>query len=168
MSELTNNQITKKLRCIFSKLAKLEQGTSFEQVNADWNATTGPAQILNKPVIPASSGIREWIGLIFNPGTATAPTINTVRKNTLSGITVNGTLTREALGVYSLRLPGYDSQGSIHVQAIQDEFSFTNRKILIAKGGDGMGGTQITITVTNNAGTPIELDDTFDLRIYQF
>lgn len=167
MKELTLKQITNKLRCIFSRLTKLEQRT-FEQVNADWNATSGPAQILNKPVIPTSSGSREWIGYIFNPGTATAPTINTIRKNTLSGITVAGTLTRANVGVYALTLPGYGSQGNIHVHAIQNEFSFTNRKILIGKGGDGMGGTQITITVTDNAGTPIELSGDFDLRIYQF
>ena len=48
MKELTIKQITNKLKCIFSKLTKLEQRT-FEQVNADWNATSGPAQILNKP-----------------------------------------------------------------------------------------------------------------------
>lgn len=43
MKELTN-----KLRCIFSRLTKLEQRT-FEQVNADWNAASGAAEILNKP-----------------------------------------------------------------------------------------------------------------------
>ena len=155
------------MRCIFSRLTKLEQRT-FEQVNADWNATSGPAQILNKPVIPASSVTKEWIGYIFNPGTATAPTINIVRKNTLSGITVNGTLTRESLGVYTLRLPFYSSQGNIIVEAIQDQLPSTNTKILIAKSGDGMGGTNIVINVTNNAGTLIELSGAFDLRIYQF
>lgn len=53
MKELTIKQIVKKLRCIFSRLTKLEQGIfeqgTFEQVNADWNATSGSAEILNKP-----------------------------------------------------------------------------------------------------------------------
>ena len=46
MRELTINQITNKLRCIFSRLTKLENQT---QVNTDWNATSGPAELLNKP-----------------------------------------------------------------------------------------------------------------------
>lgn len=48
MKELTLKQIINKLRCIFSKLTELEQRT-FEQVNADWNAVSGVAEILNKP-----------------------------------------------------------------------------------------------------------------------
>ena len=46
MKELTIKQIVKKLRCIFSRLTKLENQT---QVNTDWNATSGPAELLNKP-----------------------------------------------------------------------------------------------------------------------
>lgn len=46
-----------------------------EQVNSDWNATEGPAEILNKP-----SGI-EYMGIEWN-----GETITRVRKETFSGL----------------------------------------------------------------------------------
>lgn len=59
MKELTLKQIANKLRCIFSRLTKLEQRT-FEQVNADWNATTGPEEILNKPDLSLKADSRPY------------------------------------------------------------------------------------------------------------
>lgn len=49
-----------------------------EQVNSDWNATEGPAEILNKPNIP--SGI-EYMEIKWN-----GETITRVRKETFSGL----------------------------------------------------------------------------------
>ena len=46
-----------------------------EQVNADWNATSGKAQILNKPTIPAAvteSTVSDW-GFTKNTGTYSKP-----------------------------------------------------------------------------------------------
>lgn len=40
------NKVIKQMKC---KLQKLESNNSSTQVNSDWNATSGVAQILNKP-----------------------------------------------------------------------------------------------------------------------
>ena len=44
-----------------SKLAGIEAGAEVN-VNADWNATSGDAQILNKPTIPSISGLVPYTG----------------------------------------------------------------------------------------------------------
>lgn len=85
MKELTIKQIMNKLRCIFSRLTKLEQRT-FEQVNADWNATSGPAQILNKPNL--SNEPKTYSVLVTQSGTS-APTIEILHKNFTEVITPN-------------------------------------------------------------------------------
>jgi hypothetical protein len=46
-----------------------------ENVRADWNATTGDAQILNKPFVPEESDITNW-GFTKNEGTVKDITIN--------------------------------------------------------------------------------------------
>lgn len=37
--------------------------TAYVQENSDWNSTTSPTEILNKPIIPASSGAQGPVGL---------------------------------------------------------------------------------------------------------
>jgi hypothetical protein len=58
------------------------------QVNADWNATSGKAQILNKPIIPAAvteSTVSGW-GFTKNNGTVTKVKVNGVEKSPTNGI----------------------------------------------------------------------------------
>lgn len=43
--------ISEILKNLLLKVSKLEKNTASTQVNADWNATSGPTQILNKPNI---------------------------------------------------------------------------------------------------------------------
>jgi hypothetical protein len=45
------NKAIKQIKC---KLQKLQKNIPSAQVNSDWNATTGVAEILNKPIIPQS------------------------------------------------------------------------------------------------------------------
>lgn len=65
-----------------------------EQVNADWNATSGKAQILNKPTIPAAvteATVSGW-GFTKNAGTVTGVKINGSTKSPSSGIVDLGTV----------------------------------------------------------------------------
>lgn len=58
-----------------------------EQVNADWNATSGKAQILNKPTIPTAvteSTVSGW-GFTKNTGTITGVAINGTAINANEG-----------------------------------------------------------------------------------
>ena len=56
-------------------------GGSFEQVNADWNATSGVAEILNKPTIPEPQVNSDWnavsgVAEILNKPTIPAAQVN--------------------------------------------------------------------------------------------
>ena len=44
-------EISEILKSLLLKVSKLEKNTGSTQVNSDWNATSGPALILNKPPI---------------------------------------------------------------------------------------------------------------------
>ncbi len=73
------------------------------QVNADWNATSGKAQILNKPTIPAAvteNTVSGW-GFTKNAGTITGITMNGASKGA-SGVVDLGTVLTEhqSLGNY--------------------------------------------------------------------
>ncbi len=52
------------------------------QVNSDWNATAGPAQILNKPAIPAPQVSSDW--------TAVSGVARILNKPTLSAVALTG------------------------------------------------------------------------------
>jgi hypothetical protein len=67
------------------------------QVNSDWNATSGVAEILNKPNIPAT-GYKVFIALLNQSGTN--PPVPTVLENGLT----TGVLTyaRVSTGVYTI------------------------------------------------------------------
>lgn len=60
------------------------------QVNSDWNATSGVAEILNKPTIPAAQVNSDWNALSGVAQILNKPTIPTVNDATLT-ITQNGT-----------------------------------------------------------------------------
>ena len=60
------------------------------QVNADWNAVSGVAQILNKPTIPAAQVNADWnavsgVAEILNKPTIPAAQVNADR-NAVSGV----------------------------------------------------------------------------------
>ena len=65
-----------------------------ENVQSDWNATTGDAVILNKPTIPTAvteSTVSGW-GFTKNTGTVTSIKINGATKNPASGVVDLGTV----------------------------------------------------------------------------
>ena len=78
------------------------------QVNSDWDAVSGVAQILNKPSIPTESTVSGW-GFTKNAGTITGVTMNGVSKGT-SGVVDLGTVITEhqSLADYALKVGGSD------------------------------------------------------------
>ena len=84
------NKVIKQIKC---RLQKLESNTSSAQVNSDWNATSGVAQILNKPY-------KVYTALLSQSGTS-AP-VATVLENTLNG---NVTFSFISTGIYEITIP---------------------------------------------------------------
>ena len=75
---LSTNDFTNTLK---TKLDGIQAGAEVN-VNADWNATTGDAQILNKPTIPAAQVNSDWnattgVAQILNKPTIPAAVTNT-------------------------------------------------------------------------------------------
>lgn len=163
MKELTLKQITNKLRCIFDKLLKLEQRT-FEQVNADWNATSGVAEILNKPVISTS---QKGFFKVMQNGTNN-PSVITMNSNLPSG-TIS--LVRDGVGSYYLPIPsGWGiSTNTTKFMITIAEFSVQTSRMDIAIYGDGMGGLVAYFFVKDRAtNNPIDLDGEFKFSIDKF
>lgn len=94
-----------------------------EQVNADWNATSGKAQILNKPTIPSAvteSTVSGW-GFTKNAGTVTGVKINGSSKgtsgvvdlgNVVTSVKINGSSKAPSSGVVDLGTVGTYSKPS--------------------------------------------------------
>ena len=75
---LSTNDFTNTLK---TKLDGIQDGAEVN-VNADWNATSGDAQILNKPTIPAAQVNSDWnatsgVAQILNKPTIPTPVTNT-------------------------------------------------------------------------------------------
>jgi len=75
---LSQNDFTNTLK---TKLDGIQDGAEVN-VNADWNATSGDAQILNKPTIPAAQVNSDWnatsgVAQILNKPTIPTPVTNT-------------------------------------------------------------------------------------------
>tara|TARA_B100002019_G_scaffold281093_1_gene284769 strand:+ start:1604 stop:4276 length:2673 start_codon:yes stop_codon:yes gene_type:complete len=120
--------------------------SSTAPVNADWNATTGLAQILNKPSIPAAytlpAATTSTLGGVIPDGTtitvdangniAAAPggyTLPTSSATVLGGIKIGSGLSIDAGGVVSVA-----SGGSVGLQTRQD---FTGTTASIADNATG-------------------------------
>lgn len=104
--------------------------TSAAQVNSDWNATTGVAEILNKPTIPAApvDDLLDWDGTKYTPYSAdqgtlfshfyagtTNPTWGaTVRLNLMGELraTKLWAMTNAGAGVYGYSNSGYGVQAT--------------------------------------------------------
>lgn len=80
-----------------------------EQVNADWNATSGKAQILNKPTIPSAvteSTVSGW-GFTKNTGTYSKPSTGIPKTDLASGV-------QTSLGKADSALQELPSEAVIH------------------------------------------------------
>lgn len=142
-----------------------------EQVNADWNATSGKAQILNKPTIPSAvteSTVSGW-GFTKNTGTYSKPSGGIPKsdlasavqtslgkadtalqsyteqyKGTVTGVKINGTTKSPSSGVVDLGTVITDISGK------QDKLvSGTNIKTINGTSILGSGN----ITISGGSGT---------------
>ena len=103
--------------------------TSTAPVNADWNATTGLAQILNKPTIPPAytlpiataadlGGIKVGANLTINPSTGVLDanpgsyTLPAATTTTLGGIKIGSGLTIDGNGVVDVNVGGGNTLAS--------------------------------------------------------
>jgi hypothetical protein len=108
------------------------------QVNSDWNAVSGVAQILNKPTIPAAQVNSDWnstsgVSQILNKPTLTNGTVTSVGVTAGTGISVSGS--------------PITSSGSITVtNSAPDQVVG-----LTAGSGIAVTGTYPNFTITNNA-----------------
>ena len=108
------------------------------QVNSDWNAVSGVAQILNKPTIPAAQVNSDWnstsgVSQILNKPTLTNGTVTSVGVTAGTGISVSGS--------------PVTSSGSITVtNSAPDQVV-----ALTAGSGIAVTGTYPNFTITNNA-----------------
>ena len=131
-----------------------------EQVNADWNATSGKAQILNKPTIPSAvteTTVSGW-GFTMNTGTVTGVKVNGTTKSPTSGtvdignvvtsVKINGSTKSPSNGVVDL---GTVITSHQDISGKQDKLvSGTNIKTI--NGNSVLGSGEITITpnISNN------------------
>lgn len=88
-----------------NKLAGIASGAEVN-VNADWNASSGDAQILNKPTIPTKvSDLTNDSGFTSNTGTITGITMNGASKGT-SGVVNLGTVITDISGKQDALISG--------------------------------------------------------------
>jgi hypothetical protein len=81
-----------------NKLAGIEAGAQVN-VNADWNATTGDAEILNKPTIPSVTGLVPYTGAVADVDLGTHKlTAKDLVVNHLSGSGDAATITKGGNG----------------------------------------------------------------------
>ena len=108
-----------------NKLAGIAAGAEVN-VNADWNATTGDAQILNKPTIPAAQVNSDWnatsgVAQILNKPTITTPTLQEV--TTAGAITTNTIRVESLSDDYSIISP--DTIGTVKtIDEIDETYAY--------------------------------------------
>lgn len=148
-----------------------------EQVNADWNATSGKAQILNKPTIPSAvteSTVSGW-GFTKNTGTYSKPSGGIPKsdlasavqtslekadtalqsyteqyKGTVTGITVNGTTKNPSSGVVDLGTVVTDISGKQDKLVSGTNIKTINGTSLLGSGNISISGG-VTEEYVNNA-----------------
>lgn len=117
-------------------------------VQADWNAASGLAQILNKPTIPAAvteSTVSGW-GFTKNAGTVTGVKMNGTTKNPTSGVVDLGTVITSHQDISG------KADKSAAIGSLSLSMDSTNYKITLS--GTKVDGT--TFTVSDVIDLPLE------------
>ena len=117
-------------------------------VQADWNATSGLAQILNKPTIPVAvteSTVSGW-GFTKNTGTVTGVKMNGTTKNPTSGVVDLGTVITSHQDISG------KADKSAAIGSLSLSLDSTNYKITLS--GTKVDGT--TFTVSDVIDLPLE------------
>lgn len=136
-----------------------------EQVNADWNATSGKAQILNKPTIPSAvteSTVSGW-GFTKNTGTYSKPSGGIPKSDLASAV-------QTSLGKADTALQSYTEQykGTITGVAINGTAIATSGVAYIPSASTESHGTtklnsSTNSTSTSEAATPSAVKAAYDL-----
>ena len=117
-------------------------------VQADWNATSGLSQILNKPTIPVAvteSTVSGW-GFTKNTGTVTGVKMNGTTKNPTSGVVDLGTVITSHQDISG------KADKSAAIGSLSLSLDSTNYKITLS--GTKVDGT--TFTVSDVIDLPLE------------
>ena len=117
-------------------------------VQADWNATSGLSQILNKPTIPVAvteSTVSGW-GFTKNTGTVTGVKMNGATKNPTSGVVDLGTVITSHQDISG------KADKSAAIGSLSLSLDSTNYKITLS--GTKVDGT--TFTVSDVIDLPLE------------
>ena len=129
-----------------SKLAGIAEGAEVN-VNADWNATSGDAQILNKPTIPSISGLATVTYVdtqdFLKVDKVTGSRLITSAESITLGNT-SGTNTGDQ-NLQSVTNSGASTTNSITANSFVKSGG-TSSQILVADGDTITAGTNITIT----------------------
>lgn len=131
-----------------SDTEKTTWNNKVSNVQADWNATSGLAQILNKPTIPVAvteSTVSGW-GFTKNTGTVTGVKINGTTKNPTSGVVDLGTVITSHQDISG------KADKSAAIGSLSLSLDSTNYKITLS--GTKVDGT--TFTVSDVIDLPLE------------
>lgn len=127
-----------------------------EQVNADWNATSGKAQILNKPTIPSAvteSTVSGW-GFTKNTGTYSKPSTGIPKSDLASAV-------QTSLGKADTALQSYTEQYKGTVTGVKVNGTTKNPSNGVVDLGTVITKHQeISISGDNNSGRPYLFIDT--------
>lgn len=107
-SQLTNNSgfiTSAPVQSVNGQTGVVTLSIPAAQVNSDWNASSGPAQILNKPSIPASQVSSDWnassgVSQILNKPTGTAINYNVGTSGATLGL-LNASLTLSGQDIFT-------------------------------------------------------------------
>ena len=114
-------------------------GTDYlaSQANADWNASSGVAQILNKPIIPANSAD----GTIYSEPVATARTSSSISDTVGETILINGVGSGSFTGYNNNIATGVSTQSPIFFTnfegSVPSNFSLNGNTLTTAKAHSG-------------------------------
>lgn len=131
-----------------SDTEKTTWNNKVSNVQADWNATSGLSQILNKPTIPAAvteSTVSGW-GFTKNTGTVTGVKMNGTTKNPTSGVVDLGTVITSHQDISG------KADKSAAIGSLSLSMDSTNYKITLS--GTKVDGT--TFTVSDVIDLPLE------------
>lgn len=131
------------------------------QVNADWNASSGVAQILNKPTLAAVATSGAYADLSGTPTINNVPPVTSTDNNKVLKASYSG-----GVGSYSWETGGAGSQ--VNADWTEDdpnEASYIENKpvpkALVGGAGITIVETQNSLTISNTAPTPT-VDQTYD------
>ena len=136
-----------------------------EQVNADWNATSGKAQILNKPTIPSAvteSTVSGW-GFTKNTGTYSKPSTGIPKTDLASAVQTSLGKADTALQSYTEQYKGTITGVSANGTSVATSGVANIPAATTSKYGVTQLSSSTSSTSTSLAATPSAVKSAYDL-----